>query len=50
MTFCHLTDIFHKAFFGFLGRLGQYFIAVFADIETEKIETVTDIGYHRLFF
>ena len=36
MAFCHLTDILHKAFFGFLGRLGQYFIAVFADIETEK--------------
>lgn len=49
MTFCHLTDILHKAFFGFLGRLGQYFIAEFADVETEKIETVTDIGYHRLF-
>ena len=44
MTFCHLTDILHKAFFGFLGRLGQYFIAAFADVETEKIETVTDIG------
>ena len=42
MTFCHLTDILHKAFFGFL--------AVFADIETEEIEAVTDIGYHRLFF
>ena len=34
MTFCHLTDILHKAFFGFLGRLGQYFIAEFADVET----------------
>ena len=41
----YLTDIFHKTFFGLLGRFSQYFIAVFADIETKKIKTVMDIGY-----
>lgn len=41
----YLTDIFHKAFFDLLGRFSQYFIAVFADIEIEKIKTVMDICY-----
>lgn len=46
----YLTDIFHKAFFDLLGRFSQYFIAVFADIEIEKIKTVMDICYIRKQF
>ena len=42
-------DILHKAFLGFLCRLGQYVLAVFADIKAKKIKTVMHVGYHRLF-